>query len=90
MAAAAILTHTLNSITKKIVQGLFLAVGLIMTGHAILTPLLMVLTMITGCAASSERLPVERVVSIAKTQFLATWVRAVFRVSYQTAFRCRR
>ena len=43
-----ILTYTLNSITKKVVQGLFLAVGLIMTGHAILTPLLMVLIMITG------------------------------------------
>ena len=38
-----ILTYTLNSITKKIVQVLFLVVGLIMTGHAILTPLLMVL-----------------------------------------------
>jgi H+-transporting ATPase len=43
-----ILTYTLNSITKKIVQVLFLAFGLIMTGHAILTPLLMVLIMITG------------------------------------------
>jgi H+-transporting ATPase len=43
-----ILTYTLNSITKKIVQVLFLAVGLLMTGHAILTPLLMVLIMITG------------------------------------------
>jgi len=43
-----ILTYTLNSVTKKIVQVLFLAVGLIMTGHAILTPLLMVLIMITG------------------------------------------
>jgi H+-transporting ATPase len=43
-----ILTYTLNSITKKTVQVLFLAVGLIMTGHAILTPLLMVLIMITG------------------------------------------
>lgn len=43
-----ILTYTLNSITKKIVQVLFLATGLIMTGHAILTPLLMVLIMITG------------------------------------------
>jgi H+-transporting ATPase len=43
-----ILTYTLNSLTKKIVQVLFLAVGLIMTGHAILTPLLMVLIMITG------------------------------------------
>ena len=43
-----ILTYTLNSITKKIVQVLFLAVGLIMTGQAILTPLLMVIIMITG------------------------------------------
>ena len=43
-----ILTYTLNSITKKVVQVLFLAVGLIMTGHAILTPLLMVIIMITG------------------------------------------
>jgi H+-transporting ATPase len=43
-----ILTYTLNSITKKIVQVLFLAVGLILTGHAILTPLLMVLIMVTG------------------------------------------
>jgi H+-transporting ATPase len=43
-----ILTYTLNSITKKVVQVLFLAVGLIMTGHAILTPMLMVLIMIIG------------------------------------------
>jgi H+-transporting ATPase len=43
-----ILSYTLNSITKKIVQVLFLAVGLVLTGHAILTPLLMVLIMITG------------------------------------------
>jgi H+-transporting ATPase len=43
-----ILSYTLNSITKKIVQVLFLAVGLIMTGHAILPPLLIVLITITG------------------------------------------
>jgi H+-transporting ATPase len=43
-----ILTYTLNSITKKIVQVLFLAVGLLITGHAILTPMLMVLIMIAG------------------------------------------
>jgi len=43
-----ILTYTLNSVTKKIVQVLFLAVGLIMTGHAILTPMLMVILLITG------------------------------------------
>jgi H+-transporting ATPase len=43
-----ILTYTLNSVTKKIVQVLLLAVGLIMTGHAILTPMLMVIIMITG------------------------------------------
>jgi H+-transporting ATPase len=43
-----ILSYTLNSITKKTVQVLFLAIGLFMTGHAILTPLLMVVIMITG------------------------------------------
>jgi H+-transporting ATPase len=43
-----ILTYTLNSVTKKIVQVLFLAVGLVMTEHAILTPMLMVIIMITG------------------------------------------
>jgi H+-transporting ATPase len=43
-----ILTYTLNSVTKKVVQVLFLAAGLIMTGHAILTPMLMVIIMLTG------------------------------------------
>ncbi len=43
-----ILTYTLNTIAKKVVTVLFLIVGLIMTGHAILTPLLMVIVMITG------------------------------------------
>lgn len=43
-----ILSYALNSVTKKTVQVLFLVIGLIMTGHAILTPLLMVLIMITG------------------------------------------
>jgi H+-transporting ATPase len=41
-------TYTLNAIIKKIVTVLFLAVGLIMTGHAILTPLLMVIVMVAG------------------------------------------
>jgi H+-transporting ATPase len=41
-------TYTLNSVTKKVVQVLFLSVGLVMTGHAILTPMLMVLIMLTG------------------------------------------
>ncbi|HEV2220016.1 MAG TPA: HAD-IC family P-type ATPase [Casimicrobiaceae bacterium] len=43
-----ILTYTLNSIIKKIVTVLFLAIGLLVTGHAILTPLLMVLLMVIG------------------------------------------
>jgi H+-transporting ATPase len=43
-----ILTYTLNTVTKKIVQILFLAVGLIITGQAILTPMLMVIIMLTG------------------------------------------
>jgi len=43
-----ILTYTLRSISRKIDQMMFLTVGLIMTGHAILTPLLMVILMVTG------------------------------------------
>jgi H+-transporting ATPase len=43
-----ILTYALNSVTKKSFQALFLAVGLVMTGQAILTPMLMVIIMLTG------------------------------------------
>ena len=43
-----ILTYTLNSVTSKIAKVLFIAVGLILTGHAILTPMLMVIILITG------------------------------------------
>lgn len=43
-----ILTYTLNSVMKKVLQILLLAVGLVMTGHAVLTPMLMVIVMITG------------------------------------------
>jgi H+-transporting ATPase len=43
-----ILTYTLRSIVHKIMQLLFLGVGLVVTGHAILTPTLMVLMMVTG------------------------------------------
>ena len=41
-------TYALNSVTKKTVQVLFLAVGLFMTRQAILTPMLMVIVMLTG------------------------------------------
>ena len=43
-----VFTYTLNSMTKKIVQVLFLCAALIMTGQAILTPMLMAIIMITG------------------------------------------
>ena len=43
-----ILTYTLRSIIHKVVQVLFLAAGLMITGHAILTPTLMVLMMVAG------------------------------------------
>jgi H+-transporting ATPase len=43
-----ILTYTINTIIKKMVQVLLLAIGLVMTGHAVLTPMLMVILMITG------------------------------------------
>jgi H+-transporting ATPase len=43
-----ILTYTLRSLTAKINQMVFLTVGLIITGHAILTPMLIVLLLISG------------------------------------------
>src|SRR6202161_3858697 len=43
-----ILTYTLRSIVHKVVQVLFLTAGLVIIGHAILTPTLMVLMMVTG------------------------------------------
>jgi H+-transporting ATPase len=43
-----ILTYILNSLTKKITNVVFIALGLVITGHAILTPMLMVIIMITG------------------------------------------
>jgi H+-transporting ATPase len=43
-----ILSYALRSTSKKISQLLFLAIGLIMTGHAVVTPLLMVIVMIGG------------------------------------------
>ena len=43
-----ILTYTLRSIVNKVRQVLFLSIGLVITGHAVLTPMLMVLSMITG------------------------------------------
>ena len=43
-----ILTYTLRSLTQKLSQMLLLVIGLVMTGHAILTPRLMALLMITG------------------------------------------
>ena len=41
-------TYTLNSIAHKILNVFFLLAGLVMTGHAIMTPLLMVIMMIEG------------------------------------------
>jgi len=41
-------TYTLNSVTGKVAKVLFIAVGLLMTGRAILTPMLMVIVLITG------------------------------------------
>lgn len=43
-----ILNYTLSAVTKKVVQVLFLLIGLLMTGHAVFTPMLMVLVMVVG------------------------------------------
>ena len=43
-----LLAYTLNMMTKKIEIVLFIAIGLLLTGHAVLTPVLMVLMMVTN------------------------------------------
>jgi H+-transporting ATPase len=43
-----VLTYTLRSVTAKVNQMLFLTVGLLLTGHAVLTPMLMVILLISG------------------------------------------
>jgi H+-transporting ATPase len=43
-----ILTYTLNALLKKIETVLFLGAGLLMTGHAVLTPILMALLLVTN------------------------------------------
>ncbi|GMV54626.1 MAG: cation transporter [Betaproteobacteria bacterium] len=43
-----LLTYTLNMLVKKIEILLFLAIGLVLTGHAVLTPVLMVLMLVTN------------------------------------------
>jgi len=43
-----LLTYTLNMLTKKIEIVLFLAIGLILSGHAVLTPVLVVLMLVTN------------------------------------------
>ena len=43
-----ILTYTLNALVKKFQLVLFLGAGLLITGHAVLTPMLMALLLITG------------------------------------------
>ncbi|MCS6472058.1 HAD-IC family P-type ATPase [Burkholderia thailandensis] len=41
-------TYALNALAKKIHLVLFLAAGVVMTGHALLTPMLMALLLVTG------------------------------------------
>ena len=43
-----LLTYTLNMLVKKIEIVLFLALGLVLTGQAVMTPVLMVLMMVTN------------------------------------------
>ena len=43
-----ILTYTINALLKKIEMVLFLGAGLVMTGDAVLTPMLMVLLLVTN------------------------------------------
>lgn len=59
-----ILTYVLRSVTAKVNQMLFLTVGLVLTGQAILTPMLMVILMIGGdflaMSATTDRVRASR------------------------------
>ena len=43
-----LLTYTFNMLTKKVEIVLLLAIGLVLTGHAVMTPVLMVLMLVTN------------------------------------------
>ena len=43
-----LLTYTLNMLTKKIEIVMFLAIGFVLTGHAVMTPVMMVLVLVTN------------------------------------------
>ena len=43
-----LLTYTLNMLVKKVEMVLFMAIGLVLTGHAIMTPVLMVMLFMTN------------------------------------------
>ena len=43
-----LVTYAFNMLTKKVEIVLFLAVGLLLTGHAVMTPVLMVLMLVTN------------------------------------------
>ncbi len=43
-----LLTYTLNMMTKKIEIVMFLAIGLVLTGHAVMTPVMTVLMLVTN------------------------------------------
>ncbi|MBI3896148.1 MAG: plasma-membrane proton-efflux P-type ATPase [Acidobacteria bacterium] len=48
MAFQRLLSYTFNMLVKKIEIVLFLAIGLVITGHAVMTPVLMVLLVVTN------------------------------------------
>lgn len=68
-----ILTYTLNAIIKKVVTVLFLVAGLIMTGHAILTPMLMVIVMVAGDFLSMSVIGDRQRAPVAEAEHLAHW-----------------
>ena len=59
-----VLTYILKSVTHKFVGVLFLGAGILLTGHAILTPQLLVISMITGdflsMLAASDRVRISK------------------------------
>jgi H+-transporting ATPase len=53
-----VLTYTLSILVNKCATLIVMGAGLIMTGHAVLTPLLQALSMLTGDLVTMSRAPI--------------------------------
>lgn len=86
-----LLTYTFNMLVKKIEIVLFLAIGLALTGHAVLTPALMVLVLITNdflsMSLTTDRATATRAPSAWRMRRItgAALMLAVWKLGFSTA-----